>query len=600
MRTALALLLALCAGCVPLLDEKKGVWFEGENLGDRPIVTYPERTGTPDTPPPIHPRAPRNTPPDFDAFLKLPETEMDPGLGALLFASEDYPGLPIEPFLKYLDKLTAVIRRKTGGRRGPEAVDAINQVLFFDLGFRYDPNDPGGVLPENLYLHKVLQRKMGYCVSLAVVYLALGRRLGLPLKGVRIPSHFIVRYDDGETARNIETTDFGISHPDEYYIRKYRIAPESLQRGVYLRPITLRQVFADLFNNRGTLRGVRGDWEAAMRALNRGIRVDPASPYLYYNRGVVLSRMGRIDDALTDFQKTLEFDPNNVFAINNLAEIHANRGRLEQALAEVNRALSIHAGYSNGYLNRGVILHKMGKEGPALENINRAIELDDHNAMAFVFRARIRRGKKEYLHAIYDLNRAVASDPGESQAWAERGFTYLEMGRLDRSLPDFDKAVERGPRVLEYRLNRGIVRLKAGDRAGARRDFDTAVAMAPTHPEPLLKRAALAILEDRASDALRDLDKAVSFDPDHPLVLLKRGVAYKVLGRLPEAEADLVRSARLSPTVAETQKQLGFLYRQRGDATKAHAYFRRFLVLEKGKDPEGRARVAKILEEMGR
>ncbi|MHC4599109.1 MAG: transglutaminase family protein [Planctomycetota bacterium] len=344
MRTVLALLLALCAGCIPLMEEEKGVWYEGENLSERPIVTYPQRTGTSAPPPETHAPPLRNAPPDFETFLKLPENEMDPGLGALLFASEDYPGLPIEPFLRYLDKLASAIRRRTGGRRGPEAVDAINQVLFFDLGFRYDPNDPGGVLPENLYLHKVLQRKMGYCVSLAVVYLALGRRLGLPLKGVRIPSHFIVRYDDGETARNVETTDFGIAHPDVYYIRKYRIAPESLRKGVYLRPITLRQVFADLFNNRGTLRGVRGDWEAALHALNRGLRIDPASPYLYYNRGVVRSRMGRIDDAVADFQKALEFNPNNVFAINNLAEIHANRGRLEQALEEVNQALSIHAG----------------------------------------------------------------------------------------------------------------------------------------------------------------------------------------------------------------------------------------------------------------
>ncbi|MHC4778504.1 MAG: tetratricopeptide repeat protein [Planctomycetota bacterium] len=560
-------ILALLAGCSPFdFQEDKSVWYEGENLNERPIVTYPERTGAPKPPPRAPTSLPRNVPRDLRAFLDQDESRMDPGVGALLFAAEDYPGLPIQPFLQYLDKLASAIRHKTGGDTGPDTIDTINQFLFFDLGFRYDPNDPGGVLPDNLYLHKVLQRKMGYCVSLAVLYLALGKRLGIPVKGVRVPSHFIVRYDDGKTVRNIETTDFGIDHPDSYYIRKYRIAGESLRRGVYLAPITLHQVFADLFNNRGTLRGVRGEWGAALRALNRGIEIDPSSPFLYYNRGVILSRRGDIEGAVVDFRKALELDPNNVFAINNIAEILANRGEYERALAEVNRALNVHPKYSNGYLNRGVILHKMGNEEAGFENINRAIKLDDHNAMAYVFRARIYRAKKDYLRAIYDLNRAVASDPNETQAWAERGFTYMIMGRMDRSLPDFDKAVELGPGVLEYRLNRGVVRLKSGDKSGARRDFDKAVDLAPGHPEPLLKRAALSLME----------------------------------GRTPAALADLDRASKLRPEGAEIQKQLGLLYKQVGDAEKTAFHLRRFLALEKGKDPEGRARVTEILEGMGR
>ncbi|MHC5080988.1 MAG: transglutaminase family protein, partial [Planctomycetota bacterium] len=185
------ILLLWFGGCVPLIpEEKREGWARDGDLDSRPIITYPEKprgTGTP------RPKGPLLLSPKVDtfkAFLRLPERDMDPALGALLFAAEDYPGLPVEPFLRHVDELAMIVREKAQGRTGVERVDAINQLLYFDMEFKYDPNDPQGVLPENLYLHKVLQRRKGYCVSLAVLYLALGKRLGLPLFGVRIPSHF--------------------------------------------------------------------------------------------------------------------------------------------------------------------------------------------------------------------------------------------------------------------------------------------------------------------------------------------------------------------------------------------------------------------------
>lgn len=578
------------AGCVIPPEERKPDPF----WADRPVVTF----ANPGQQPIARRDAPLLLPVNastFEDFLKLPQARMDPGLGALLFGAEDFPGLPIEPYLRRLDELAQVIHHRTKGAKGPEVIDQINQLLYFDEDFRYDPKDPQGTHPDNLYLHRVLRRKKGYCVSLGVLYLALARRLGLPVYGVRIPSHFIVRYDDGKTRRNIETTDFGIPHPDRYYIDKYRISRESIENGVYLKNLNTPQVFVDMFNNRGTLKGLCGDWRGALKALNRGLAIDKRSPFLLYNRGVILSRLQRTDLAEKDFKDTLSLDPNNFYAMNNLAEIYANRGEFSEALGEVNRALDVYPEYSNGYLNRGVIFHKMGKFELALENVNLAVQADDHNGMAYVYRARMMRERHEPRRAIYDLNRAVTVEPEEPQAWAERGFTYLTLDRLDRALPDFDKAVQLAPMVMEYRLNRGIARLKAGDMGGAKADFDKAVALAPNHTEPLLKRAALYLLQKRFDQAVADLDKAVALDRDHPLVLLKRGVALLGMGRKAEAEADLVRAVGLAPRLADGHKHLGLLYARSGDAERARFHLETFLSLEPDADPDGRALAEKTL-----
>ena len=128
---------------------------------------------------------------------------------------------------------------------------------------------------------------------------------------------------------------------------------------------------------------------------------------------------------------------------------------------------------------------------------------------------------------------------------------------------------------------------------------DRAVAMSPRHTEPVLKRAALSLLENRHAEALKDLDRAVALDPDHPLVRLKRGVTYLALDRTAEAEADLLHAERGAPRLPEVQKHLGLFYAKTGDRAKASMHLRRFLVLERGEDPAGRAKAEGLLKQLG-
>src|SRR5690606_13169173 len=49
--------------------------------------------------------------------------------------------------------------------------------------------------PRNSFLNEVLDRKLGIPITISVVYIEVGRRAGLPLYGVGMPGHFIVKYD---------------------------------------------------------------------------------------------------------------------------------------------------------------------------------------------------------------------------------------------------------------------------------------------------------------------------------------------------------------------------------------------------------------------
>jgi regulator of sirC expression with transglutaminase-like and TPR domain len=75
-----------------------------------------------------------------------------------------------------------------------EILDEVNQFFFEDLRFR--GNQAKFLEPENSYIDRVIERRMGIPISLAAVYLLVVRsRLGLPFSGASAPGHFLVRYD---------------------------------------------------------------------------------------------------------------------------------------------------------------------------------------------------------------------------------------------------------------------------------------------------------------------------------------------------------------------------------------------------------------------
>ncbi len=133
-----------------------------------------------------------------DPFFALVHSsgEIDLARGALLIAQQAYPDLDIEHYLRQLDALSEDFRSRyaTADSLAASLVN-LSQYVFGDLGFcgnhtHYDD-------PRNSYLNEVLDRRLGIPITLAVVYLALGQRLSLPLAGVNFPHHFLVRSTQG-------------------------------------------------------------------------------------------------------------------------------------------------------------------------------------------------------------------------------------------------------------------------------------------------------------------------------------------------------------------------------------------------------------------
>jgi Transglutaminase-like superfamily len=131
-------------------------------------------------------------------------------------------------------------------------------VLQRDLGIRYDPalveRDDFFTDARNLFIHGVVQSRKGTGSSLPPLYVAIGRRLGYPLKLVKTKYHLFARWDDPAGERfNIECTSLELnSYPDDYYLHwPAEAAPDEVAPFGFLKSYTPREELAGFLATRG-------------------------------------------------------------------------------------------------------------------------------------------------------------------------------------------------------------------------------------------------------------------------------------------------------------------------------------------------------------
>lgn len=124
----------------------------------------------------------------------LPDEQMDLERGAFLIARYAYPTLDAPSYGRQLDEMAQEVRERIGLRAsGEETVKTLNRYLFTEQGFK--GNTKNYYELENSYLNCVIDRRTGIPISLSVVYLLIGKRLGLPVHGIGMPGHFLVKYE---------------------------------------------------------------------------------------------------------------------------------------------------------------------------------------------------------------------------------------------------------------------------------------------------------------------------------------------------------------------------------------------------------------------
>ncbi len=248
-----------------------------------------------------------------EEFSKLAAREPIPlARGALLIAKEEYPALNVEEFLERIaDLAREAAPAVQAGADTIEKVQLLSEFLFNNKGFDGNRDQFGD--PRNSFLNDVLERRLGIPITLSVIYIEVGRQLGLNLFGVSFPAHFLVKAVDDRGELIVDPFNAGaILSLDEIRARLTQIYGQPVEIDpAMLKAVGARDILSRMLRNLKNIYAAASDWNKALSTLDRILMLDPRAVVEILERGGVYERLECFGPALEDFRSFLSLAPDH-------------------------------------------------------------------------------------------------------------------------------------------------------------------------------------------------------------------------------------------------------------------------------------------------
>ncbi len=269
----------------------------------------------------------------FTQLVTQSEEELDLAEAALLIAQEERPEIDVAAYLRRLDELAAAVRARLPESPAPaDLIQGLNTQLFREEGLV--GNDSEYYDPCNSFLNEVLDRKRGIPITLSVIYLEVGRRLGLPLVGVGFPGHFLVKYSGATGDIVLDPFSGGVTLSQEELTQRLRrmygdTNPFLSQIPQLLTPASKKEILVRMLRN---LKGIylqQNDFSRALAAIERILLVAPDLAVEMRDRGAVHQRLGHLQAAVQDFRRYVQMAP-------DAEDAEAIRAMIPRMVAQLN------------------------------------------------------------------------------------------------------------------------------------------------------------------------------------------------------------------------------------------------------------------------
>ena len=246
----------------------------------------------------------------FSEATDRPDHEIDVARAAMILSASEYPDLSVDRELFTFQRLAGSISSKLLDDDDPlYCMNTISEALFDDIGFK--GNTENYYDPRNSYLSQVLARRTGIPITLAVVYMEVGRRLKVPLVGIGMPGHFLVRHLEID---NLFVDPFHggylLSADECRELLEERAVGSSNWDSTLLKPVTNREIIARIIRNLKAIYMQEQDFVRALDVVEFALALEPHSAPNRRDRGIVHYQLGHSAEALDDLVYYLDLAPN--------------------------------------------------------------------------------------------------------------------------------------------------------------------------------------------------------------------------------------------------------------------------------------------------
>lgn len=269
----------------------------------------------------------------LERMLDGPEESLELARAALLVAAESDPDADIDGSLRQIEHWAETLRERIEpGWNNLQKLARLRAFVFEELRFRGARRDYYD--PSNSLLHEVLKKRTGIPLTLGIVMLEIGWRVGMPFEGVGFPGHFLVRLAGEPHDLLLDPFRRGMVVREEDC--RHMLEDTTGGRIEYddslVASVGKRQMLARLLHN---LKGAylrSGEDERALAAVDGLLMLDPEDAEETRDRGLLLFRLRRHGQALACLRAYLNARP----GAPDRETIERHVGTLRQLVASLN------------------------------------------------------------------------------------------------------------------------------------------------------------------------------------------------------------------------------------------------------------------------
>lgn len=232
---------------------------------------------------------------------------------ALQVSHEVAPGVDVDQYLRRLQFYAEKISDRLPSQvRLGDALFQLNEYLFNDRGFTSVGSSR--CQPEHIFLDKVIDNRRGSSLSIALIYLTVGRLLGLPLEAASFPGRILIRYSDaegevvidpGDGGMPLQENDLALMLADSYLLRKH----PQLRMGRFLSNTDDKTLLVRMLRQLKQSYLLRGDPQSALWALEKILLLTPDMASGFRERGYLYELLNCSIAAAEDYRRYLELLP---------------------------------------------------------------------------------------------------------------------------------------------------------------------------------------------------------------------------------------------------------------------------------------------------
>ena len=363
----------------------------------------------------------------------------------------------------------------------------------------------------------------------------------------------------------LEYTSHKVHDPRGFYalaqaykgLRQPQAAVKALQRSLELDPrdsvtrFTLGKLLADM-----------GQTSAGIQQLQAAERLDPRDPEIHSQLLMLLEKAGRKEEARVEQNKlaTLQSRTDKDAEISRLNEEASNMlasGNAAGAADKYQRAVELNPKDAKLRYNLSLALDRMGDLAAEKKELLKAVELDPHFSVAQNQLGLLALSAGQKTEAELRLKKALEAEPNFAEAQSNLAVLYSQIGRLPEAASLFQQAIKNDPKYTKAYVNYGLLLAQQGSFVEAEQQFHTAIQINDKDASAYSALGMLLGKSGRTTDAVTSFRKAVELEPSSAQTHLNLGIALADQFDRTGAFNEFSEAARLDPQLAAAHYNLG-------------------------------------------